>query len=141
MILLLLTAHVHACEVPTTAPATLGPDGTAWVLHTSPAAVCLFRIDDRDDAVRAARWDAASPRAPILIAPLSNGSLLLVRAASDDGSGWPLAVRLDGVESSLPLTLPVLPLAIHADPIQPVATVVTADGRSWRVHAPSVERQ
>jgi hypothetical protein len=112
--------------------ATIGPDGAALVLVRDAAVVCLHRVDEDGEAARVARWDAASPRAPVVLAALADGSVAIVRGAPREDGTYPLVLRsADGDERTLPVRFPAAPARLVAHPSLPrVEALVSAGGRT-----------
>lgn len=119
------------------AQASVGPDGAALVLVRDAAVVCLQRVDEDGETARLARWDATSPRAPVVLAALADGTIALVRGAPREDGTYPLVLRAsDGAERTLPVRFPAAPARLVAHPTLPRLEALVPAGtrtRAWVV--------
>jgi hypothetical protein len=131
-------ATAHACPpLRPDAQASVGPDGAALVLVRDATAVCLQRVDEDGETARLARWDATSPRAPVVLAALADGSVAIVRGAPREDGTYPLVLRAsDGEERTLPVRFPAAPARLVAHPTLPRLEAFVHAGdrtRAWVV--------
>ncbi len=117
-------------------PPVLGPDGVAWVLAEVDEGVALYAATEEGDVRCVGSWAAA--RAPVAIAALGGGGVVLVRPGS---GGHEVVLRsAEGTERPVLRGLPGgLRYRLVAHPVAPRVAVegVDADGatRVWLLDA------